>query len=603
MAVDRQNYFVNPRWTSIVNDSTVFEARGSFSIFKLLAANPNNDGSTAYRDLFTQKYFGGDQHAAGDNRRNRHQFKADLSHFRENMGGTHNFKMGFEWQVTPLREEKYYQGARGPDSLAGCTEACISETPDTAHLLFDGEPFQVELYQAPMVLNYNTRKWNAYFQDQWVVGDRLTLNLGVRIDHATGNLKETPMGGGSWAPLVVLPERDGVLSLTSAAPRFGLVWDVMGDRKTTIKGSAGRFYNQIGAIYPQVAMPNITGSLGFRRYDWNDLNGDLVYQPGEEGVLRFDGWVDPAQLPTIDPDLKHQYTDVFTVGFEREITQDWGFTVTGIFKRDRDMFGIVNNAVPFSSYNRITVTNPLDNQPLEIFTLRPEFLGLPGQTVLTNPGERPGDTEKLERKYDGVEFVLRKRMMDGWLMQASYVYGNPEGNVSNQFGNSQFADYRNPNSLVNGYGALPWSSKHQFKFHGAFQAPYGLLVSGFLEVLGGNPWTDNFGFTGIALKGAATVRFFQEDFPQILSEQFIEVGGEDPGSRRLDTQTRVDMRVEKRFQIAGTHGISLSADIFNLFNASTVIRIQSLRYDNANFGKAAEIVNARQVRLAVKWDF
>jgi len=603
MAVDRANYFINPYWTSVINDASVFELKGSVAIFKLLAANPNNDGSTAYRDVFTGKYFGGDQHAAGDNRRNRHQIKADFSHFRERLAGTHNFKMGVDWYITPLREEKFYQGARGPNELAGCNEGCISDTPDTAHLLNNGVPFQVELYQAPMVLDYNTKHLNAYFQDQWVIRERVTLNLGLRLDHANGNLNDIALGGGRWVPETILPARDGVLSLTSLAPRLGFVWDLAGDRKSIINGSYGRFYNQISAIYPQVALPNITGTLGFRRYDWTDLNGDLVYQPGEEGVLRHDGWVNPSQLPTIDPNLKPQYTDVATIGFERELVADWAFQVTGIFKYDKDMFGIVNNAVPVTAFNRITVTNPLDGQPLEIYTLRPEFLGRPGQIVLTNPGDRPGDPEKLERKYRGVELVVRKRWSNKWLMQTSYVYGEPKGNVSNQFGNSAYADYTNPNSLVNAYGDLPWSAKHQFKTYGAFELPHDFLVSAYLEVLSGNSWTDNFGFTGIAAKGAATVRLEQTQFPQILSERFIDVAGETPGTRRFDTQPRLDFRVEKRFRIAPTRALSLMADVFNVFNDSTVVRIQDLRFGSPNFGRAAEIVNARQARFAVKWEF
>ena len=163
------------------------------------------------------------------------------------------------------------------------------------------------------------------------------------------------------------------------------------------------------------------------------------------------------------PDLKNQYTDVYTVGVERQLASSWALQITGIFKRWNNFKGTVNEAVPFSSWNPITVTNPLNGQPLNIYTLRPQFLGIAPQIVLTNPGERPGDTEPLRRTYDGVEFVLRRQYRDGWLFQAWQVYGNGAGNVPNNFGGSAIVNYQNPNSLVNRYDDLLIGPRHQTK--------------------------------------------------------------------------------------------------------------------------------------------
>ena len=174
MAVEKEQWFINPGWTSVLGSATTLEVHGSSGIYKLLAANPNNDGSTSYRDLATSIVSGGDFHAAGDNRRNRHQVKADVSHFRDNWaGGSHTFRTGYQWESTPMYGERFYQGARGPDDLVGCNDNCLSQTPDTAHLLFNGEPFQVELYNSPLTTRLNVRKWHAYVQDQFVIADRV----------------------------------------------------------------------------------------------------------------------------------------------------------------------------------------------------------------------------------------------------------------------------------------------------------------------------------------------------------------------------------------------------------------------------------------------
>jgi outer membrane receptor protein involved in Fe transport len=595
-----RNYIVNPHWTSIINNNTLIEAYGSISVYRILGTNPNNDGSPAYIDQATGIVSGGDSRPPGDNRRNRHQFKADLSHFRENwLGGNHSLKTGIKIERTPIYENRFLNGARGANELAGCTDACISQIPDTEHELFNRAPFRVQLYNSPTFTRYNTKKLDAYVEDQWVLADRLTMNLGVRVDHTSGNLEASSVGGGRWDSKTEFPQVDGIVKLTGVAPRFGAVWDVAGDHKTTIKGSAGQFYSEFGASLLQLVQPT---ALGFREYTWVDRNNDLIYQPGEETQLFQDTRPNPAFLGRVDPDLKSQHTNVYTVGLERQVRQVWGIAVTGIFKRDRDIFGQVNLAVPLSAYNPIVVTNPLDAQPLQIFTLRPEFVGVRNQILLTNPGTRPGDPVPLRRQYRGMEVVLRKRMQDNWQMQTSYVYGRGKGNASNQVSGSNVFDYTNPNALVNTYGDLPLGPRHQFKLNGTYLAPFALAFSGSLDVQSGIPWTEGYGLISSLTGGARTVRFLRTAFPQILSGTFIDVAGEPAGTHKFDPVVRLDLRGEKRFNVGLGH-FSVVADVFNVFNANTVISLKSLRTDNANFGLPATIVTPRQLRIGAKWDF
>ncbi|MGH9334690.1 MAG: carboxypeptidase regulatory-like domain-containing protein, partial [Vicinamibacteria bacterium] len=134
----KQNIIVNPRWTNMLSDSTLVDARASFSIYKILGENPNNDGSPAYMDVATGIISGGSAQADGDNRRNRHEVKVDLSHFlEEGPGGSHSLKTGFSWGITPVWYTQFLKGARGDNvlELAGCTRECISSIPDTHHLL------------------------------------------------------------------------------------------------------------------------------------------------------------------------------------------------------------------------------------------------------------------------------------------------------------------------------------------------------------------------------------------------------------------------------------------------------------------------------------
>jgi hypothetical protein len=375
---------------------------------------------------------------------------------------------------------------------------------------------------------------------------------------------------------------------------------VKGDHKTTIKGTVGRFYTDLVGNLLRDTNP---GTAGFREYDWIDRNADLHYQPGEEGTLRRDTRPDPAALPFFDSDFTCQFTDVFTVGVERELSTNWAVTVTGIFKREGDMVGIVNNAIPFSAYNQITVPNPLTGAPLQIYTLRPEFVGVRSQLVATNPGDQPGDPAELERTYDGLEIVVHKRMANRWQMQSSYVLGRGLGNVSNSFAGSNWVDYQNPNAFVNRYGDITLDQRHQIKLFGTYVAPYDIRVSASAILLSGLPLSDNYqAFVQETPRGAAGYRFFRTAYPQILSETFIDVTIERPGTRRHPWQRSLDLAVEKRFTIGvGTFGIV--ADVFNVFNANPVVRVKDLRLDSPNFNKPAEVFPPRQLRLGVRWDF
>lgn len=598
--IDERDYITTASWTGTLGSRTVVEVRGSSLLTGDIFTNPNNTGAPAYMDAATGIVSGGDPttNSSGPVERDRHQVRSSVSHFRERwLGGAHSFKAGFDWQSGPIAIRQYIRGARGADQLEGCTSGCISAIPDTIHVLFNDRPFRVQLFNTPVVVRSQVDALAAYLQDQWAVRDRVTLNVGVRADYFNGRNLESQVGGGRWQPQVtVFPEQE-LFNLTNVAPRLAAVWDVAGDHKTTIKASYSRFYYQLNGSNTIIANP---ARPGFRDYDWADSNGDRIYQPGEEGLLRQDTRPNPARLPTVDRNLKNQFNDVVSIGFERALGASWTMSVAGIIKREGDLLGIVNAAVPFSAYNPVTVLNPITGQPMTIHTLRNEFRTVQGQTVLTNPGERPGDPVKLERKYNGVELVLRHRLRGSFQFEASYVWGKGEGNVGNNPGESQQGGYTNPNALVNAYGDLSLGPQHQFKLFGSYRAPYGIVLSGFFHALSGVPVAE--AATGRFRKGTATVRFFRTAYPQIQSETFIDVAAEPAGTHKFDTQTRLDFRAEKQFGVRlGT--FALAVDVFNALNRGTVGRVQNLLFDTANYLLPAEVQSARQARLSLKWAF
>ncbi|MDX2178898.1 MAG: TonB-dependent receptor [Bryobacteraceae bacterium] len=121
----------------------------------------------------------------------------------------------------------------------------------------DLEKFQT--VGTPRDRNFKFRDYSFYFQDDWRVLPRLTLNLGLRYefygvpfekDGLQGNVVQSASGlvhpGANIADLTV---RRGVPWMNNDwnnfAPRFGFAWAPGKEGKTSIRGSFGIFYDRV----------------------------------------------------------------------------------------------------------------------------------------------------------------------------------------------------------------------------------------------------------------------------------------------------------------------------------------------------------------------
>jgi hypothetical protein len=144
--------------------------------------------------------------------------------------------------------------------------------------------------------------------------------------------------------------------------------------------------------------------------------------------------------------------------------------------------------------------------------------------------------------------------------------------------------------------------RHMLKLFGLIQLPAGVQFSGRFQVLSGLPiYTNSSG--GVGATGARFVRFTRQQYPAIRTTAFIDVPGEPQGSLRLDSEITLDLRVDKK--VTFTKGINLDVmlDVFNVLNANTVTRVQSLNTALTNFLRAGEILNPRAAQFGVRLSF
>ena len=161
---------------------------------------------------------------------------------------SHTFKMGAD-----ARRRQFDVNFGGGQTVFGSIFSSSSDDPGSGNPLADfllGYPSQVTGTQLLDWARLRDTYFGAYFQDDWKVNSRLTLNLGLRYELFTqpidardrGSLFDTRTGK------FVLPKQDGFSRAIvdgfprNFAPRFGFAYNM--SNRWTVRGGAGVFYGQ-----------------------------------------------------------------------------------------------------------------------------------------------------------------------------------------------------------------------------------------------------------------------------------------------------------------------------------------------------------------------
>jgi len=555
---DAPEWVWNAQYRKVFGASTLLEAKltGYTGYYYLDPIDP----SPVIYDVETDGYAGGGGGLYYADR-SRNQVNVSLTQYAQKFG-RHSFKFGAEIERSHVRSQYQPYGPAG---------FYIYQ--------YGGVPYYQVSYGYDV--QGDNRRTSAYAQDQWSAG-RLTLNLGVRMDHIRG-----------FSPLL---DRNVYAPKAAWGPRLGAAYDITGKGTTVLKGFWGRYYEGPASGFFSQATPGIGDYVYTPVLDYTNPNDASTFTLGPPDVIT------PAFVFGLEDDIRHPRTDEANVAWEQQLTRTLRFTATGIW---RTTANFVNNVVEGAIWDPIALEDPLTGQSYTgyfwtnqdetatNFVIRNvkgfQYQLSNGQTLAADP----------KRDYKAMMLVLQKQLRNRWGFQASYVLAKAEGTVDNTgFGNWLGGhQWVSPNTAItNNFGELTNSRRHEMKLFGTYQIPtIEVMLSGVYTGYSGQPYTPYAQppSSTLGIPGSSTRR-------QIFLEP--------RGSEREDFFSSFDLRAEKVFQMQG-HRFGVFFDVDNLFNTSGIIEVQervpstSIGGNTVLYQSPTEVQGARQVRIGGRWSF
>ena len=398
------------------------------------------------------------------------------------------------------------------------------------------------------VAEAQSTSWAMYLQDSWTIGDRFTLNFGLRAES-------------EYVPSFSdLPEYKDVKPIDfgfgdKLAPRLGFIYDVSGDSSLKIFGSYGLYYDvfKLGmAVGSYGGFKWISDYYTLDSYEWNKIGVDGYY-PGT--YIRAKNERAPA-FELTDPDLMPVSQSEFSLGAEKKIADNISASLRLVYKH-------LIRAIEDVGFEEATAT--------EYYTANPGS----GWTRYQKDGGRWHDEwwpcTDAKREYYAINISIDKRFSDNWTGGFSFTWSSLRGNYSGlassdevdvngygrtdpnvaRFWDSWFLPYTQDGTPID--GPLGTDRPLYFKAYGSYKFPWGLVVGAMANAYSGVPTSVEItlgGMQGVYPLGRGTER----RSPFIFS---------------------ANLYAEYTFRLGGTY-LSLNFNVDNVTNNGAARRVYSL---------------------------
>jgi hypothetical protein len=446
------------------------------------------------------------------------EWRDDLSWTR----GLHQFKFGFSW----LHDYKNQQLQYNTQGTAIFNSSAFSGDSYVNFLLGDASTFEQLNFLANK--HWVNNNYGFYFNDNWHVQPRLTLNLGLRYDglpHAferynqfanfvpadynkslgnpvtaagtldpasLTNYKGTSfyLNGIQLAGVNGFPRGNVQNKYNTWEPRIGFAYDLTGDGKTVVRGGFGMFFERVqgndvynAALNPPFAYIPTATNVYFSNPNTSALTGATTSQT----------------FPSALTNLEYKYAPPGTANYSFGVQRQLAPSIVGVFQYAGSLGWDQNddraiNTLPLTDPNN--AANPYDlrqgvsNGTLNanLYRIQPGFSGIEQEENETN------------FNYNSLQIGLRMENRHGLTTQVAYTYSHAIDEVSNDLGSLS-----NPFNPGYDRGSGNLDRRHILNVNYIYNLPFFANSSNLLErtALGG--WE----FSGVTVAQSGTPEYIQ----------------------------------------------------------------------------------------------
>jgi outer membrane receptor protein involved in Fe transport len=517
----------------------------------------------------------------------------------------------------------------------------------------------------PSFTSFNTyNEFALYANDNWSIGNRVTVNLGIRYEYYGPQTKSDPKfdsnfyygdpnvsvsssspaeivrGIASGAPLPTSDSPIGALwksDWNNWAPRVGFAWDVAGDGRTSVRGGYGMGYER--------NFGNVTYNVLFNPPKYLvasiDAGLDVPTMPifvdnagpfgGVAGVTKT---IPGGSLRHVDQNIETAYAHFYGLSLQKQIGRALTGSVEYTGSSGRKLYDLADPNKPGAALI-YTGTGTATSRP------NPRF------TAFNTRGNRG------QSQYNGVTFGLDLRQMaeTGLQLSAKYTLSSTHDNLSTTFsddGNNNYnLGYLDAYDAMLDWGSAQFDARHRIALSGVWQLPFAQGATGLTKALASD-WQLNWIFTartgypftlwdctngvvlcmraenpdGLELQatgGASTDNpneFSLLDLTPLVAHAGGYVnpitGNSDYGPYPADMTERdavrgpgywnIDFGLSKRVRF-GTRAVQLRLEVYNLFNHANMFA----NTNTADVSSFTEITGSkagnRRVQLGAKFEF
>jgi hypothetical protein len=431
----------------------------------------------------------------------------------------------------------------------------------------NGQPFQA-ISRTPSTPAGQFITAGAFLSESMTLANRLTVNAGVRFDHSRAMSQDLDARDVQGRETGGIVEGLGTLYTWNVwSPRLGITMKLTSNGRTMLRASYGRFHQ--GVLTAELA-PIHPGQTPTTTTAFDLATG---------GYTRLVSVIDPKINLRLDPSTRGPRTDEYSVGVDREMGRRLSATIAYVRKHGADFIGWTDTG---GLYREETRTLP-DGRSVPVLVLANSPADR--RFLLTNP-------DGYSLSYKGMVLALEKRQSDGWQAFASYTLSKTHGLLPSSGGTAsdpqagstfggRFTFGRDPNSLTNARGRLPNDRPHMFRAAGSAEVPRtGFLAAANLQHFRGKPWA------------ASTQILLPQGDQRVLLEP--------RGTRRLSSQTLLDLRLSRTIALGGIGRIELLVDVLNALNRATEEGLATDNLYSPNFGQPTVFVDPRRVMLSAR---